>query len=106
MERLGGVGALVAAEIEALTGKESRSCVLGHLQRGGARPRSTACWPPAWAARPSNSSSAAASGRWSRTIPRTSCPCRWPTSSARRGRCLRIYDLLTTARAIGISFGE
>jgi len=35
-ERLGGVGALVAAQLEALTAKESRYVVLGHLQRGGA----------------------------------------------------------------------
>jgi 6-phosphofructokinase 1 len=36
VERLGGVGANVAAQIEKLTGKETRSVVLGHLQRGGA----------------------------------------------------------------------
>jgi len=36
VERLGGVAALVAAEIEKLTQKETRSVVLGHLQRGGA----------------------------------------------------------------------
>ncbi|HVU05009.1 MAG TPA: ATP-dependent 6-phosphofructokinase [Polyangiaceae bacterium] len=34
--RLGGIGAWVAGEIERLTGKETRSIVLGHLQRGGA----------------------------------------------------------------------
>jgi 6-phosphofructokinase 1 len=33
--RLGGIGAVVSAELERLTGKESRACVLGHLQRGG-----------------------------------------------------------------------
>jgi 6-phosphofructokinase 1 len=33
--RLGGIGAVVAAEIEKRTGKESRLVVLGHLQRGG-----------------------------------------------------------------------
>jgi 6-phosphofructokinase 1 len=33
--RLGGVGAMVAAEIQERTGKETRLCVLGHLQRGG-----------------------------------------------------------------------
>jgi ATP-dependent phosphofructokinase / diphosphate-dependent phosphofructokinase len=33
--RLGGIGAEVAAELERRTGKESRTCVLGHLQRGG-----------------------------------------------------------------------
>jgi 6-phosphofructokinase 1 len=34
--RLGGVGAVVAKELESpRSGKESRVCVLGHLQRGG-----------------------------------------------------------------------
>jgi 6-phosphofructokinase 1 len=33
--RLGGIGALVSAQIEKCTGKECRVCVLGHLQRGG-----------------------------------------------------------------------
>jgi 6-phosphofructokinase 1 len=33
--RLGGIGAALAAEIEKRTGFESRSVVLGHLQRGG-----------------------------------------------------------------------
>lgn len=33
--RLGGVGAAVSAEIGRRTGKETRVCVLGHLQRGG-----------------------------------------------------------------------
>ena len=34
-ERLGGIGERVAAELEQLTGKESRVVVLGHLLRGG-----------------------------------------------------------------------
>jgi ATP-dependent phosphofructokinase / diphosphate-dependent phosphofructokinase len=34
-ERLGGIGAVVAQEIVDRTGKETRSLVLGHLQRGG-----------------------------------------------------------------------
>src|SRR5574338_92995 len=33
--RLGGIGAIVSAEMEKRTGKEARVCVLGHLQRGG-----------------------------------------------------------------------
>ena len=33
--RLGGIAAVVAAEVEKRTGKEARACVLGHLQRGG-----------------------------------------------------------------------
>lgn len=33
--RLGGIGALVAGEVERRLAKEARVCVLGHLQRGG-----------------------------------------------------------------------
>ena len=35
LDRLGGIGAKVGAELQTLTGKEARSVVLGHLQRGG-----------------------------------------------------------------------
>ncbi len=34
--RLGGLGELVARKVAEKTGKETRYCVLGHLQRGGA----------------------------------------------------------------------
>ena len=34
--KLGGIGEIVAAEVARRTGKETRTCVLGHLQRGGA----------------------------------------------------------------------
>lgn len=33
--RLGGVGNMIAAELQKLTGQEARCVVLGHLQRGG-----------------------------------------------------------------------
>jgi 6-phosphofructokinase 1 len=36
VERLGGIAALVAAQLAEKTGKETRHVVLGHLQRGGA----------------------------------------------------------------------
>lgn len=36
MERLGGIGKRVALTLEQMTGKETRDVVLGHLQRGGA----------------------------------------------------------------------
>lgn len=35
VDRLGGIGSLVARAIQERTGKETRSLVLGHLQRGG-----------------------------------------------------------------------
>ena len=34
-ERLGGIGAKVAVELERMTGREARTVVLGHLLRGG-----------------------------------------------------------------------
>jgi 6-phosphofructokinase 1 len=34
-DRLGGIGETVAAQLQELTGKESRCVVLGHLLRGG-----------------------------------------------------------------------
>ena len=34
--KLGGIGEIVAHEVTQRTGKETRTCVLGHLQRGGA----------------------------------------------------------------------
>jgi 6-phosphofructokinase 1 len=33
--KLGGIGEIVAAEVTRRSGKETRTCVLGHLQRGG-----------------------------------------------------------------------
>jgi ATP-dependent phosphofructokinase / diphosphate-dependent phosphofructokinase len=33
---LGGIGEIVACEVAKRTGKQTRCCVLGHLQRGGA----------------------------------------------------------------------
>ena len=40
VERLGGIGETIAAQLQELTGKETRSLVLGHLLRGGS--------PTAW----------------------------------------------------------
>jgi 6-phosphofructokinase 1 len=35
VERLGGIGEIVANQLQELTGHESRSVILGHLLRGG-----------------------------------------------------------------------
>src|SRR5215472_584166 len=35
VERLGGIGETIAAQLQQLTGQETRSIVLGHLLRGG-----------------------------------------------------------------------
>jgi 6-phosphofructokinase 1 len=106
VERLGGIGAKVADALGTLTGKETRSVVLGHLQRGGA-PTSfdrilatrfggkavelvrqgefgtmVAFDPPDIVARPL----AEVVGKV-KTVPKT-------------------FDLLVTAKALGVTFGD
>ena len=51
--RLGGVAEMLAPEIEARTGIETRATVLGHIQRGGVPSAFDRSWPPAWAWPPS-----------------------------------------------------
>jgi phosphofructokinase-like protein len=106
VERLGGISSQVAAALARLTGKETRSVVLGHLQRGGAptsfdRTLATrfggkavelikqgqfgtmvASDPPDIVARPLDQ----VVGK-TRTVPMD-------------------LDLLTTARALGVTFGD
>ena len=106
VERLGGIGVQVSDALEQLTGKETRAVVLGHLQRGGVptsfdRTLATrfggkavelilsrqfgvmvASAPPDIVARPL----AEVTGR-TKTVPPE-------------------YDLLHTARALGVTFGD
>ena len=68
--RLGGIAEKVAAEIAKRTGKETRSMVLGHLQRGGSRPRTTGCSPCATAPPPCAWPRKAGGAPWSRSTRR------------------------------------
>ena len=105
--RLGGIAEKVAREIEKRTGKETRSMVLGHLQRGGTP---TVVRPPALAAlrrgrgapgrgrplghdgrlRPAGDDGGAAGGGGGHA--EDACP----------SEC----DTVRTARELGISFGD
>ena len=60
--RLGGIGQRLEGEIERLTGFETRTTVLGHIQRAAPPPRSTASWPPASASPRSTPRTSAAGG--------------------------------------------
>ena len=70
--RLGGVGAIVSAEIEKCTGKESRVCVLGHLQRGGSPTTFDRAFVRYLAQRRSNWSQQVTSEKWLRSPDRRS----------------------------------
>jgi 6-phosphofructokinase 1 len=93
-ERLGGLSALCARELEKLTGKETRYVVLGHLQRGGTPTSFDACWRQIRARAVGCCSGS--SGPWWRFIHRTS-----PRSAreiVRRTRRCRRLRRVRTAR--------
>jgi ATP-dependent phosphofructokinase / diphosphate-dependent phosphofructokinase len=104
--RLGGVCDPIAREIQQITGKETRSLVLGHLQRGGmptGYDRLLASRFGGAAVR------AVAEERWSHMValqsPHIVCI---PISEALREskRVDPNHDVVLTARATGVSFGD
>jgi 6-phosphofructokinase 1 len=104
--RLGGIGERVAAEIADCTGKETRSLVLGHLQRGGepnAQDRLLALRFGTAAVR------CVAEGRFGCMVGLsdddvTAVPLR--RALEERKSVDPDGELVATARALGISFGE
>lgn len=104
--RLGGIGARVAAEVQQLTAREARATTLGHLQRGGP--------PIAWDRQLCTrfgvaAVEAAALGQFGTMIAsRGSVIGPVPlTDGVGRIRTVPVDgELVTSARAIGISFGD
>jgi 6-phosphofructokinase 1 len=97
VERLGGIGAQVCEALADATGKETRSVVLGHLQRGGAPTSFDRILATRFGARPSSSRGPVSSARWSPSRRRTSWRalddvvgrtkmCRWISICWRRRR--------------------
>ncbi|MEO7217578.1 MAG: ATP-dependent 6-phosphofructokinase [Gemmatimonadaceae bacterium] len=104
--RVGGVAEQLAAQIQALTGKESRSMVLGHLQRGGqptGYDRLLATRFGGAAVR------AVADGMWGHMVALQSPHIvTIPIEEALREqkRVDPSHDTVLTARATGVSFGD
>jgi len=105
-KRLGGICEPIAREIQRLTGKETRSLVLGHLQRGGmptGYDRLLATRFGGAAVR------AIADGRWGHMVALQSPHIvTIPIEEALRvpKRVDPDHDVVLTARATGISFGD
>ncbi|QGZ38009.1 6-phosphofructokinase [Pseudoduganella flava] len=103
-ERLGGVGAHVARQLELLTGKESRAVVLGHLLRGGspvAADRIAALRMGEAAVR------ALAEGRHGVMMTlHGDVPGEMPLVEVRTWQVPADHPLLATARALGVCLGE
>jgi 6-phosphofructokinase 1 len=104
--RLGGIGEQLAAQIQDETGKEARAMVLGHLQRGGmptGYDRLLATRFGGAAVR------AIADGLWGHMVAlQTPHIVTIPIAEALREhkRVDPTHDVVLTARATGISFGE
>ena len=104
--RVGGICGRIAYEIQQLTGKETRSLVLGHLQRGGmptGYDRLLAMRFGGAAVR------AVESGKWGHMVALQSPHIvTVPLKEALRGakRVELDHDVVRTARETGISFGD
>jgi 6-phosphofructokinase 1 len=104
--RLGGIAAKVALEIEDCTGKETRSLVLGHLQRGGMPTASDRLLSLRYGAAAVR---LAEEGRWGTMVAfdppeMTAVPLEEAVASVKR--VPTDCDTVQTARDLGISFGD
>jgi 6-phosphofructokinase 1 len=104
--RLGGIGHAVADEIQKRTGKETRCVVLGHLQRGGQ--------PTQWDRQMCTRFGAYAvrmidAGQFGQMVAMGAegmAPVSLQEATADIKRVPRDGELVETARALGISFGD
>jgi len=105
-KRVGGIADTIAREIQMITGKETRSLVLGHLQRGG-QPTG---YDRLLAARFGGAAvRAVADGRWGHMVALQSPHIVTIPISQALGEVKRVdpnHDTVLTARATGISFGD
>src|SRR2546422_5247314 len=105
-ERLGGIGALVCDALAKETGKETRSVVLGHLQRGGAPTSFDRILATRFGGRAVELVQRGEFGTMVAFAP--------PDIVARRiddvvGKTKTVpmdFDLLATAKALGVTFGD
>lgn len=105
-KRVGGIAEVIAREIQAITGKETRSLVLGHLQRGG-QPTG---YDRLLATRFGGAAVRAVEGQeWGRMVALQSPNIVTIPIAQALGEPKRVdpnHDTVQTARATGISFGD
>jgi len=106
VERLGGIGEQLTAALQQMTGKESRNVVLGHLQRGGSPTSFDRVLATRFGAKAVELVRRGVFGRMVANNPPDIVHI--PLADV-VGRCKTVpldYDLLTAARAIGVSLGD
>ena len=103
---LGGMGAVVAAEIQKRTGKETRVCVLGHLQRGGAPTSFDRLLCTRFGARAVQLIAEEKYGHMVALRPPDTVAVKISEAVGRLRAVPPNGDIVQTARALGISFGD
>ena len=104
--RLGGIGAVVAAEIEKRIGKETRVCVLGHLQRGGGPTTFDRLLCTRFGARAVQLVADGMFGYMVALRPPDTVAVKITDAIGRLRAVPLNGDIMQTARALGISFGD
>jgi phosphofructokinase-like protein len=105
-ERLGGAGMRCASTLEKMTGKETRYVVLGHLQRGGAPTAFDRTLATRFGGKAVEMLRAGQFGKMVANHPPDIVPMPLGEVVGRTKTVPLDYDLLLTARALGVSFGD
>jgi phosphofructokinase-like protein len=106
VERLGGAGIKCASALERLTDKETRYVVLGHLQRGGAPTAFDRTLATRFGGRAVELLRAGHFGKMVANHPPDIVPIPLGEVVGRTKTVPLDYDLLLTARSLGICFGD
>jgi len=106
VERLGGIGEQLTAALQEMTGKESRSVVLGHLQRGGSPTSFDRVLATRFGAKAVELVRRGVFGRMVANNPPDIVHIPLADVVGRTKTVPLDYDLLTAARAIGVSLGD
>jgi 6-phosphofructokinase 1 len=106
VERLGGAGITCATKLEELTGKQSRHVVLGHLQRGGAPTAFDRTLATRFGGKAVDLLMHGQFGKMVANHPPDIVPIPLGEVVGKTKTVPLDYDLLLTARSMGVSFGD
>lgn len=106
VERLGGVGHAVAHALEQMTGKETRTVVLGHLQRGGSPTSFDRVLATRFGGKAVELLMSGETDRMVAFAPPDIVSVPLETMVGRLRTVPPDFDLVRTAKAIGVSFGD
>jgi 6-phosphofructokinase 1 len=105
-ERLGGIGVRCAAQLGELTGKETRYVVLGHLQRGGTPTAFDRTLATRFGGKAVELILKGQYGKMVANHPPDLVPVPLGEVVGKTKTVPRDYDLILTARSLGVAFGD